>query len=349
VRLEELNEISNLKADAVACYRPANSQELFSVERIALSQQAIFRGYRLESGLLTVALDHALDPTCHTFRPMSADLIGDGDIEITRAQNRNYAAGEGVRQMSAESDVWALLIRYQVNADRQYRRAIEDYERVKRLRPEMPNQPADSQPKNNDGVASFTELGRSYLEPRPLQSTPPAAPEPAPASVAPAPLSFTQSTASPADLPGAASTRPTASQPYIPQTKPPAFGPQAFFSKSVAAPEIARPFQIFSHVPAAPHKFALRNNTLVPILEPEGSRTRRSLVYSDIRPSEFASARSRARAPRLNNPSVHRRAGVRNSEAASRTSGNTCRKHFSCGCGSSSGSPPPLFHTKPHS
>ena len=117
----------------------------------------------------------------------------------------------------------------------QYRRAIEDYERVKRLRPEMPNQPVDSQPENNDDLASFTELGRSYLEPRPLQSTPPAAPEPAPASVAPAPLSFTQSTASPADLPGAASTRPTASQPYIPQTKPPAFGPQAFFSKSVAA------------------------------------------------------------------------------------------------------------------
>ena len=176
VRLEELNEIANLKADAVACYRPANSQELFAVERIALAQQAIFRGYRLESGLFTVALDHALDPTCQTFRPMSADLLGDGDIEITRAQNRNYAAGEGVRQMSAESDVWALLIRYQVNADRQYRRAIEDYDRVKRLRPEMPNQPIDSAPKLNDEIASFSELGRSYLNPRS-----PVAPEPAPA------------------------------------------------------------------------------------------------------------------------------------------------------------------------
>jgi len=209
VRLEELNEISNLKADAVACYRPANSQELFAVERIALSQQAIFRGYRLESGLLTVALDHALDPTCHTFRPMSADLIGDGDIEITRAQNRNYAAGEGVRQMSAESDVWALLIRYQVNADRQYRRAIEDYERVKRLCPEMPNQPVDSQPKNNDGLASFSELGRSYLDPaRPL------APEPAPASAVPEPGSFT--------------------------TSAPDFTPTAYIRRAPAEPETSR-------------------------------------------------------------------------------------------------------------
>ena len=175
VRLEELNEIANLKADAVACYRPANSQELFAVERIALAQQAIFRGYRLESGLFTVALDHALDPTCQTFRPMSADLLGDGDIEVTRAQNRNYAAGEGVRQMSSESDIWALLIRYQVNADRQYRRAIEDYERVKRLRPEMPNQPVDSAPKLNDEIASFAELGRSYLQ----RQTPAANPQPA--------------------------------------------------------------------------------------------------------------------------------------------------------------------------
>jgi hypothetical protein len=182
VRLEELNEISNLKADAVACYRPANSQELFAVERIALCQQAIFRGYRLESGLFTVALDHALDATCQTFRPMAADLLGDGDIEITCAQNRNYAAGEGARQMSVESDVWTLLIRYQVNADRQYRRAVEDYERVKRLRPEMPNQPGDPKlqptpPGLDDSIASFSELGRSYLEPRP-----PVAPEPPPPS-----------------------------------------------------------------------------------------------------------------------------------------------------------------------
>src|SRR6185437_1686120 len=78
VRLEELNEISNLKADAVACYRPVNSQELFAVERIDLCQPAILRGYRLESGLFTVALDHALEQSGRTYRPMSADMVGDG-------------------------------------------------------------------------------------------------------------------------------------------------------------------------------------------------------------------------------------------------------------------------------
>jgi len=203
VRLEELNEIVNLKTDAVACYRPANSQELFAVERIALSQQAIFRGYRLEAGLFTTALDYCLEGSGRTFRPMQPDMVGDGDIEITRAQNRNYAAGEGFRTMSIESDVWQLLIRYQVNADRQYRRAIEDYERVKRLRPEMPNQPADPKlapkPENiGDDLASFTELGHSYLD-----HQPPVTPEPPPPSghsqapppavaVTPEPLPFTK-------------------------------------------------------------------------------------------------------------------------------------------------------------
>jgi hypothetical protein len=217
VRLEELNEIVNLKADAVACYRPANSQELFAVERIALCQQAILRGYRLESGLFTVALDHALDPTCHTFRPMGADMVGDGDIEITRAQNRNYAAGEGVRQMSTESDVWALLIRYQVNADRQYRRAIEDYDRVKRLRPEMPNQPVDSQPKLNDNLASFTELGRSYLDYKP-----PVTPEPPPAS-------HSQRPPAPATPEPAPFTTPSSD-----------FTPTAYVRRAAAAPETSR-------------------------------------------------------------------------------------------------------------
>jgi hypothetical protein len=188
VRLEELNEIVHLKADAVACYRPANSQELFAVERIALCQQAIYRGYRLEAGLFTTALDYCLEGSGRTFRPMKPDMVGDGDIEITRAQNRNYALSEGFRTMSIESDVWQLLIRYQVNAERQYRRAVEDYERVKRLRPEMPNQPVAPEPENiGDDMASFTELGHSHLD-----HQPPVTPTPAPAPVTPEPLAFTK-------------------------------------------------------------------------------------------------------------------------------------------------------------
>jgi len=39
VRLEDLSEVDKLKADAVACYKPVNSQELIALERIALAQQ----------------------------------------------------------------------------------------------------------------------------------------------------------------------------------------------------------------------------------------------------------------------------------------------------------------------
>src|ERR1700744_4088018 len=95
VRLEDLKEVANLKADLVACYKPVNSQELLALERMALCQQQILRGARLEAGLFTSALDEVLDQRGDPIRPMSVDLAGDGDIEITRAQNRNFAAGEG--------------------------------------------------------------------------------------------------------------------------------------------------------------------------------------------------------------------------------------------------------------
>jgi hypothetical protein len=67
--------------------------------------------------------------------------VGDGDIEITHAQNRNFAAGEGIRRMVKDSEVWKIMLRYQTSAERQYRRAIEDFERLERRRPQMPNHP----------------------------------------------------------------------------------------------------------------------------------------------------------------------------------------------------------------
>jgi hypothetical protein len=258
VRLEELNEISNLKADAVACYRPANSQELFAVERIALCQQAIIRGYRLESGLFTTALDYALDHTDRIFRPMTEDLVGDGDIEITRAQNRNFAAGEGFRQMSIESDVWALLTRYQVNADRQYRRAIEDFERLKRLRPEMPNQPGiEPKPEPVDDLASFRDLGYSHLDHRPPVAPAPAAgansapigPQPVPAGEGP---QSPESRETPRRSPkSAATTRPAAvSQPSRPAVAPAASSPRPSATRLHPEPRHARHATRIAHAAA---------------------------------------------------------------------------------------------------
>jgi hypothetical protein len=141
VRLEELDEVEKLKADAVACYRPVNSQELVAVERIAMAQQQIFRGARLDAGMFTSALNEVLDRTNNPILPMDPDMVGDGDIEITRAQNRNYCIAEGFRRIAKESNALSLMLRYRAQAEREYRRAVEDFDRLKALRHEMPNEP----------------------------------------------------------------------------------------------------------------------------------------------------------------------------------------------------------------
>ena len=75
VSLEDLDEVAHLKADLTAVYQPVNSQELFALERMALTQQAMLRAARLESGFFTSCLDAALDgqtsPAMATYRSIS--------------------------------------------------------------------------------------------------------------------------------------------------------------------------------------------------------------------------------------------------------------------------------------
>jgi hypothetical protein len=146
VRLEDLQEIANLKADLVSVYEPANSQELFALERMALAQQSILRAARLEAGLFTTCMNDALDGHDHMFRPMNKELAGDGDIEITRAQNRNYCFADGFEVQARKSNIWSLFLRYQAQAERQYRRALEDFDRLKALRHEFPIQAIPNEP-----------------------------------------------------------------------------------------------------------------------------------------------------------------------------------------------------------
>ena len=140
VRLEDLNEVAHLRADLIATYQPVNSQELFAIERIALAQQALLRAARLETGLFTTCLNAALGPNGEPIVLMDPELVGDGDIEITRAQNRNFLLGEGFHRMAMQSNSWSLALRYHAQAERLYRRAIEEFERLKALRPELPNE-----------------------------------------------------------------------------------------------------------------------------------------------------------------------------------------------------------------
>jgi hypothetical protein len=160
VRFEDIQEIGNLKADAVACYRPVNAQEMFAVERIALAQHKMLRGHRLESGMLTYAFDRTLTRQGVPFHGLDPDML-EGDIPVTRAQNRNYAVAEGLCDLIMRSrDPLSLLLRYQAQAEREYRRAIEDFERLKALRPEFPNEPIwQEETEENHELATMDELG----------------------------------------------------------------------------------------------------------------------------------------------------------------------------------------------
>jgi hypothetical protein len=157
VRLEDLQEIAHLRDDLVALYQPVNSQEIFALERVALAQQAILRGARLESGFFTTCLDVSFDNGGEPIRLMDPVIAGDGDIEVTRAQNRNFLLGDGFHRMARESNSFTLLLRYQAQAERHYRRAMEEFDRLKALREELPNEiawPADvATPGNENGLA----------------------------------------------------------------------------------------------------------------------------------------------------------------------------------------------------
>ena len=170
VRLEDLNEVAHLRADLTAVYQPVNSQELFALERMALTQQAMLRAARLESGLFTTCLDTSLNGEGQPFTPMSPELAGDGDIEITRAQNRNYALADGFQRMVRQTNGWSLFLRYQAQAERHYRRAVEEFDRLKALRAEFPNEPiSEVQPEENKTTSAQSD--------EPISSSQPPAPE----------------------------------------------------------------------------------------------------------------------------------------------------------------------------
>jgi hypothetical protein len=173
VRLEDLNEVANLREDLIALYHPVNSQEFFAIERLALAQQSILRAARLEAGFFTNCLNESYDTNGSATLPMNSELAV--DIEITRAQNRNYLLGNGFHRLVRQTNSFALLLRYQAQAERQYRRAIEEFERLKALREELRNEPNFPEPEQ-------TETTCTVCETNPI---PPENPAPAPAPPAP--------------------------------------------------------------------------------------------------------------------------------------------------------------------
>ena len=172
VRLEDLDEVARLREDAIAVYQPVNSQELFAVERIALAQQALLRVERLHIGMCTTCLNEAIDGNGRPLMSMSSHLVNE-DNEITMAQNRNYLFAEGFHRLNKYSNSFTLFLRYQAQTERLYRRAIEEFDRLKALRHELPNEPIlDTQPEANETVNTLPSNPLNPSNPSPAGNIP---------------------------------------------------------------------------------------------------------------------------------------------------------------------------------
>jgi hypothetical protein len=141
VRLEELDNLSTLRTEFIHCYQPVNALELLAVERMALAQQAIHRVYALEAGLHTAAMNETVTPKGQPENLLNDDLTR--DINVTISQNRSLCLAVGFQRHSGKSDTWKLFLRYQAQTERMYRRAVEEFDRLKALRHEFPNEPIE--------------------------------------------------------------------------------------------------------------------------------------------------------------------------------------------------------------
>lgn len=221
VRLEDLHEVDHLKQDLVHDFQPVNSQEMFALERIAVAQQALLRAARLEAGLFTNALDEALDQRDEPMVLLDPDLTR--DLEVTRQQNRNYILAFGFHRMAQRSNTWLLFLRYQAQTERHYRRALEEFERLKDLRPELPNEPiAEAQPEETEPGSPPGETNQT--NPSAASPPPPSSPDPQPPGPVLPPLAaFAPFTAPPSSGPNPRHRAGTAAAPCrVPGSRAPA-------------------------------------------------------------------------------------------------------------------------------
>jgi len=159
---------------------------------MALAQQTMLRAYRLESGLFANCLEMAINNNDTPISRWSPTIAGDLPpiSETTRAQNRNYALGDGFERMAKQSNAISLLLRYKAQTERLYRRAVEEFDRLKALRAELrneaiselqpeedeppcppPDEPVSSQGGAGDSVSpAFSRSGLHSANTAPLRS-----------------------------------------------------------------------------------------------------------------------------------------------------------------------------------
>jgi hypothetical protein len=141
--MADLDEIERLKQDLIAAHQPANNQELFALEQIAIAQQSLRRAARMEAGLFMACM-HRAHVTSDSTARTTDELTGDSDL--TRQQHRNFRLAEGLHKMSRDSNAWSQFLRYQAQAQRKYRFAVQEFENLVMQRDELYNEELQNEP-----------------------------------------------------------------------------------------------------------------------------------------------------------------------------------------------------------
>jgi hypothetical protein len=149
VKVEDAQDLENLKADCVDTYQPVNSQELYALERIALAQFSMLRVAQLEAGLFTSFVNDALNLE-DTLDPELQQAV-----VLSQGQGAAFVVAEGFQlqcQRTKGMD-FSLFLRYKAQVERDYRRAVEEFERLKKLRDELPPE-TRNEPSEESGAAA---------------------------------------------------------------------------------------------------------------------------------------------------------------------------------------------------
>jgi hypothetical protein len=136
VRIEDRAAIASLVADAIATYQPINSRERSAVECIALAKHSMLRMYTLEAGFFTNCLDQAMAGPAEPFILNRSELAT--GIEISLEQHRAYWLAFGFNCFTRQSKIAATFLRFQAQAERLHRRAVDDFHRLLKLRGQLP-------------------------------------------------------------------------------------------------------------------------------------------------------------------------------------------------------------------
>ena len=139
IRAEDLDAIAHIKASLVAHYQPADSEELYAIERIALARHSLLRTYRMESGLISFDLQKALQ--IGGVPEILKNPEESYEPHVTKGQEDSFWMATGFYEVNRLSpSTWHVFLRYQAQTERLYRRAMEEFERIRRHRARIPEQ-----------------------------------------------------------------------------------------------------------------------------------------------------------------------------------------------------------------